>query len=30
VRFAFCKKRSVIEDVLARLERFLTKGQDAS
>ena len=30
VRFAFCKKRSVIEDVLARLERFFTKGQDAS
>jgi N-succinyldiaminopimelate aminotransferase len=30
VRFAFCKKRAVIEDALARLERFFTKRQDAS
>jgi aspartate/methionine/tyrosine aminotransferase len=29
VRFAFCKKQSVIEDALARLERFFTKRQDA-
>jgi N-succinyldiaminopimelate aminotransferase len=30
VRFAFCKKQSVIEDALARLERFFIKRQDAS
>ena len=30
VRFAFCKKREVIEDALARLERFSTKRQDAT
>jgi aspartate/methionine/tyrosine aminotransferase len=30
VRFAFCKKREVIEDALARLERFFAKRQDAS
>jgi aspartate/methionine/tyrosine aminotransferase len=29
VRFAFCKKRDVIEDALSRLERFFTKRQDA-
>ncbi len=29
VRFAFCKKQSVIEDALARLERFFIKRQDA-
>ncbi len=28
VRFAFCKKRDVIEDALGRLERFFSK--DAS
>jgi aspartate/methionine/tyrosine aminotransferase len=27
VRFAFCKKREVIEDALARLERFFSKRQ---
>jgi aspartate/methionine/tyrosine aminotransferase len=30
VRFAFCKKRAVLEDALGGLERFFTKRQDAS
>jgi aspartate/methionine/tyrosine aminotransferase len=30
VRFAFCKKRAVLEDALGRLERFFTKRQGAS
>jgi aspartate/methionine/tyrosine aminotransferase len=30
VRFAFCKKREVIEDAVARLGRFFSKRQDAS